>query len=564
MSRSDTTELPLETMETLTEDRPAPPPRALGISLLALVAAAAASFAWPEAIRGQAGLVWVLALVPLSLLSYYKGWSGAALATAATMAALVGTEVLAVPLTGREPDWWMVGGVATVLVAATLGHGFVTELLHRERAAALRLAYRDPLTSLANRRLLRAQGTTAVGLARRRGNRVGVIAVEMVRFRRIADRYSRADADEVLLQASRRIEQALRAEDTAARTGDGEFAVLLPVVNYLEDILAAARRIQARFEEPFPVDDVQFHLEPRLGIAFFPDDSENFRELLDRAVEAAGGRGEQREPGITIFTREARTGGEVAETPEERLRRALDREEFLLHYQPVCRVEDGEPVGAEALVRWQQPDGDLLEASEFLPTAERVGLVERLDRLVIEMAVEQARSWSKAPGAPEWTSVALSAASLGDPDLLAGLRERIDAGELPGEAVHLELRESVALRHSDRALAGLHRLREAGVRVGIDDFGTGHHPLTELLDFPADFVKLELSSVERDDAGEERTRALVDGLAQLVHRLGSTLVVKGVEREEQMAWLRECGCDLAQGYLLGRPAPAEEMTAVRA
>ncbi|MFB6240331.1 MAG: diguanylate cyclase domain-containing protein, partial [Gemmatimonadota bacterium] len=232
-------------------ERRSPPPRALAVSALSLLAAAVVGIVWPRSVTDYSGFVWILALVPLFLLSYYRGWKGAALASVAAMLALVAVELVVVRMSGRTVDWWVLGSVTGLLILVTLGAGWLSEILLRQRSLAMRMAYRDPLTGLANRRLLREHAEKAMARAdREEAVNAGVIFMDLIRFKRINDEFGHHAGDEALTEVASRLQSAMRGSDTVARVGGDEFAVLLAGELGVQDVVAVAQRVQERISLP--------------------------------------------------------------------------------------------------------------------------------------------------------------------------------------------------------------------------------------------------------------------------------------------------------------------------
>jgi len=419
-------------------------------------------------------------------------------------------------------------------------------------------AYHDALTGLPNRRSLKREARAVLAKARRDDEMVGLLYLDLDRFTRINDTLGHDVGDRVLYEVGRRLERHVREEDVPARIGGDEFAVLLNTVEDEEGARTVARRLREAMGEPFRAGDRSVHLDLTVGVALFPEHGTQFQDLLsraDRAMSRARGRG----TGVAVHVHVPRGDGasrdELAE--EEDLRRALADGELELHYQPVVRVGDGRIVGAEALARWRHPELGMRSPADFIPLAERTGLIRALDRWAIGAAAVDARRLASA-GPLEWLSVNVSPHSLEggvDPGASLGVLE--DAGGNGGRLV-IEVTESGAMRDPEASRALFRELRARGVGVAIDDFGTGHSALAYLMDLPADIVKLDMIFVQGVGAGGREDR-LLRALVELGQTLEVEVVGEGVETEGQLERLREYGCDLAQGYHLGRPAPLHDL-----
>jgi diguanylate cyclase (GGDEF)-like protein/PAS domain S-box-containing protein len=419
-----------------------------------------------------------------------------------------------------------------------------------------RLAHRDVLTGLPNRRLLRARAEDLLAAADRTGERLGMVFLDLARFKRVNDTLGHAAGDDVLVMAARRMESCVRGADLVARVGGDEFAALLPSVASEAGLRRVAERFEDRFRDPFRIDGSTIHLDLRMGLALYPDHASNFSELLTCADHAlheadlAGGAA------VRLYEPVMGPGPEGALAREEALRRALEEDELVLHYQPIYCARSDALRGAEALVRWNHPEAGLLRAAEFVPLAERSGLAGRLDAWVLRAAIRQLAAWEEGGEGPEWVSVNLSAASLASPDLTDYVVELLEEAGVPGRRLAVEITERVALRDPGDVSATLDRLREHGVRVAVDDFGTGHAVLAYLKQFVADVLKLDMVFVQGMDR-VARDEELVAGIAALGRQLDMEVLAEGVERPAQLERLKAMNVDMVQGYYLGRPAPAE-------
>ncbi len=422
-----------------------------------------------------------------------------------------------------------------------------------------RMAHRDSLTGLPNRRLLREQGQDALSRADRTGERVGVVFLDIARFKRVNDTLGHTAGDEVLVMAAKRMESCLRAGgDLVARVGGDEFVALVPEVRTEGDLRRVAERFDVAFDDPFRVDDSRLHLNLRMGLALYPDHGSNFSELLSSADHAMYEAEPRAGEPITVYEPVMGPGPEGGLAREEALRRALEEEELVLHYQPIFAA-DGETLrGAETLVRWRHPEAGLLDAAEFVPLAERSGLVRRLDEWVLRRTIDQLGAWERAETGPGWTSVNLSASSLSRPDLSAFVGGLLDEEGVPGRRLAIEITERVALRDPEEVAETLRELRGRGVRVAIDDFGTGHAVLAYLRQFVANILKLDMVFVQQMER-EPRDAELVAGIAALGRQLDMEVLAEGVETPDQLERLVEMDVEMAQGYHLGRPCPPEEL-----
>jgi len=425
-----------------------------------------------------------------------------------------------------------------------------------QRALQRELEYRgmhDALTGLPNRLLLADRCTASLRTDDAAHTRTGLLLIDVDRFKEVNDTFGHHYGDQLLAQIGLRLRGLVRDGDTVARLGGDEFAVLLPNVGTLADATACAARIRVALEDPFRIEGHEIGVDARIGVVHSGDHGQDVTTLLRRAD-------------IAMYVAKARNLGTFAYDPAADghspakvalladLRRALDRGELVLHYQPKVRISTGAVVGAEALVRWQHPARGLIFPDEFIPLAEETPLIGPLTLTVLDLALTQARTWSDT-GRPLPVSVNLSARNLLDDSLPERIDTILAAHGVPPELLELEVTESAIMTEPVRATELLEQLADRGIRISIDDFGVGYTSLGQLKSLPVSELKIDRSFVMT--MTEDRSNALiVRSVVDLGHALDLTLVAEGVENEQILATLGSLGCDVAQGYHLSRPVPA--------
>ncbi len=429
----------------------------------------------------------------------------------------------------------------------------VAVALHNDwlRERSVHDATHDRLTMLPNRALLAAR------LAESVDSGAAVLLVDLDRFQEVNDSLGHASGDAVLRQVAVRLSRAAPPGSTVARLGNDEFAVLLP-----DNSLAAATRtaqvVRTALLEPVLVEGLGVDVSGAVGIAVAPDHGQD-PELLVRRAEAALRKAKASEPPVQVWSSAMEPSDPRRLARVGELRKALESNELEVHYQPKVRLPGGDVVGVEALVRWRHPEDGLLPSDEFLPMAERTGLVVPLTRVVLRKALEQCRRWLDT-GRQVPVAVNLSVRGLLDPDLIPTVRGLLATYSLPPEMLSLEITESSVMADIPRTLPVLKELSDGGMKLSVDDFGTGYSSLAYLRQLPVSEVKIDKSFV-RDMGTDESDAAIVSTIIGLARQLGLSVVAEGVEDEGSRDRLVEMGCDVAQGYLFSRPLPADRLAA---
>lgn len=432
------------------------------------------------------------------------------------------------------------------------------------RAMSLELTYsaqHDFLTGLPNRLLVNDRIHQAITLAPRHKKQVAVVFLDLDGFKHINDSLGHPIGDKLLQSIARRLVNCVRASDTVSRQGGDEFVVLLSEADQWEDIAVATRRMLHAVAEVHSVEQHDLHVTASIGVSVFPDDGLDAETLIknaDTAMYQAKKNGRQ---SCQFFKPEMNARAVERQSIEESLRRALERKEFVLHYQPKVNLRTGAITGAEALIRWTHPARGLVSPEQFIPIAEDCGLILPIGHWALREACQQARAWVDA-GLPSTTvAVNVSSMELQQENFLAGLFSILDETCLDPRFLELELTESVLMEHSEAAASILQTLREKGVQVAVDDFGTGYSSLSYLRKFPVDALKIDRSFVSHiGTAGDNAS--IVTAVISMARSLKLRVVAEGVETVEELEFLQTHQCDEGQGYYFGRPVPPEQFAAL--
>jgi diguanylate cyclase (GGDEF)-like protein len=449
------------------------------------------------------------------------------------------------------PLVFLVGlALAALLASITRGH---RRLLHVERARAVHDSLHDPLTGLPNRTMLADRLEQALRADAREGSSTGLLLLDLDRFKQINDTFGHHHGDGVLIQVGPRLAAALRDVDTVARLAGDEFVVVLPEVGSIADITGVAAKLRAAFETPFHVEGIDLDVEVSVGVVLSGEHGHDVATLLKHA-DVAMYTAKTQNLGVSVYDPavDGHSPAKLALLGD--LRRALDRGEFILYYQPQLSISTGDVEGAEALVRWQHPENGLVFPDAYIKVAEHTGLIGRLTCHVLDTALAQARTWSDA-GRPLPVSVNLSARNLLDQDLPGQVAALLSAHGVAPELLTLEVTESAIMTEPARAQRVLEQLSALGIRISIDDFGAGYTSLGQLKNLPVNELKIDRSFV-MTMVQDPDNALIVQSVINLGHNLGFTLVAEGVETEQILSTLAGFGCDVAQGYHLSRPLTA--------
>ena len=453
----------------------------------------------------------------------------------------------------------LAGGIVVLLVGLYLSClpilRRMTRMLFQQMREIRHKAYHDGLTDLPNRALFNDQVRDALAAARSERGTFAVMLIDLDRFKEINDSLGHQRGDELLEAIAGRLPNVLRRGDSVARLGGDEFGVLARHIDG-PTALGLAERVQAELCRPHVLGNLELEVEASVGIALYPAHGQDVDTLLRHADVAMYRSKEVHVPALYDAEDDDYSPARLALIGQ--LRQAIAQRELVVHYQPQHDLESGRMVGVEALVRWQHPELGLLPPDQFIPVAERTGLIRPLTRYVLDSALGQIKAW-QAKGLRLNVAVNVTGRDLLDlrfPVEVAGLLRK---WEIAAERLELEITENTVLTDPARAYTVLSRLYELGVTVAIDDFGTGNSSLGYLMRLPIGVIKVDRSFVTRMSESDEDA-LIVRSTVDLGHNLGLKVVAEGVETDEVRALLRELGCDMAQGYHLGRPVPASKIS----
>ena len=428
------------------------------------------------------------------------------------------------------------------------------------RAMSLRmshLAQHDCLTDLPNRLLLNDRLTRAIASARRNGNRLAVLFLDLDRFKDINDSLGHAIGDKLLQSVTERLVARVRGSDTVSRQGGDEFVVLLSKLEHPEDAAVCAKKMLTALTAPHRIAQHDVHVTVSIGVSTYPEDGQDAETLVKSADTAMYQAKKNGRNNYEFFRQDMNIRAVERQSLEGSLSRALERHEFVLHYQPKINLEKGAITGAEALIRWLHLDRGLIPPAQFVPIAEDTGLLLPIGRWVLHEACRQARAWLDAGLRPVPVAVNISAVEFRDKGFLEGVRAILKDTRLEPRYLELELTESVLMQHAESAASVLQALKAMGVQLAVDDFGTGYSSLSYLRRFPIDTLKVDQSFVRQITADADDAI-----IARAVISMGKSLklrvVAEGVETREQLAFLQGQRCDEGQGYYFSRPVVAEQ------
>jgi len=436
------------------------------------------------------------------------------------------------------------------------GRDLLDEITRRKQAHLCYLAHFDQLTGLPNRLLFEDRLQRACLNAQRSGRMLALLFIDLDRFKFINDTFGHPTGDELLRSVAERLVSSIRKCDTVARLSGDEFTVVLENIESVSDAVQVAQNLASVLSRPFSIRENEFHITSSIGISVCPD-HDTAPDGLIRKADAAMYHAKKNHRGRWLVYDETMESGALERlTIESALRTALDRHEFMLHYQPQCRAATGEIVGAEVLIRWNHPQLGPVSPAKFIPIAEETGLIVPIGEWVLREACRQHIAWKKLGLPPIRIAINISAVQFRQKDFHQLVQKIIRETGLSPECLELELTESVVMSDAASTAASLAQLRQLGIRLAVDDFGTGYSSLSYLREFPLDRLKIDRSFIHNIDKVPANL-AIVRAIVALGKNLGLDIIAEGVETGTELALVAANDCTEVQGYHISRPMPAD-------
>ncbi len=461
-----------------------------------------------------------------------------------------------------ELFWWLSSITPITDRSGTITHyASVSEDIDQLKFAEhtiRRLAYHDLLTDLPNRALFRDRLEQAIGGACDDRSGLALLFIDLDRFKMINDTLGHGRGDQLLRAVAERLRGCLADGESLARLGGDEFAIAKLGARSVDEVAHCAERVIAAMKAPFQLQDQEVFVSLSIGISIAPTDTEIVDELMSNADMAMFRAKEIGRNNYQFFTSDMNVASFELLSLEANMRHALERDEFLLHFQPKIDIASGRLAGVEALVRWRHPDLGIVSPAKFIPLAEETGLIVPLGEQVLRRACEQLQAMRQAGHAGLHVAVNLSARQFGQSDLVERIAAILAETGMPPDALELEITESDVMQNAQQAAALLGRLKAMGVRLSIDDFGTGYSSLSYLKRFPIDALKID-QSFSRDVTSDPDDAAIARAVIALAHSMRLQVVAEGVETAEQLAFFRDEGCDVVQGFFCSPPLPAAQL-----
>jgi len=431
--------------------------------------------------------------------------------------------------------------------------------LKRTEQVIHQLSYHDALTGLPNRLLFNNSLKVALDYACRNEQMLAVMLLDLDRFKNVNDSLGHSFGDILLQEVAQRIKNVLGERDIVSRLGGDEFTILLPDISHPQDAGRTASKISEELVKPFYIAGAEIYISASMGISLYPFDGNNPLMLLRNADIAMYRAKEQGRNSYQYFTPDMKTSALKQIELENHLRRALERKEFVVYYQPQFDISTGTVVGMEALIRWNRKGKGIISPDVFIPLAEETGMIISIGEWVLRQACKQNKEWQDAGFPPLRVSVNLSARQFLQRDLVKNVKKILEETGLEAKYLELEITESVAMKNETHVIDTLHRLKDLGIEISFDDFGTGYSSLNYLKKYPIHTLKIDRSFIKDIPANHEDA-AIATSIIAIAKSLNMEVIAEGVETENQKNFLLKSGCKIMQGYLFGKPMEAKEIT----
>ncbi|WP_165912716.1 sensor domain-containing protein [Effusibacillus lacus] len=439
-------------------------------------------------------------------------------------------------------------------------YGIARDVTARNKAIETinHMAYHDILTDLPNRRFFQEQLRVGLQHAKAQGEKLAVVFLDLDRFKVINDTYGHGAGDRLLQIIADRLQDCRGDNEVVARMGGDEFTLLIPGIKEAEDALGTVQRVFRALKEPIFINGLEVHITTSIGIAVYPNDGEDAETLMKHADSAMYRAKEQGKNNYQFFAPVLSSDWVQWLTLENDLRKALERKEFKIYYQPQISIRTGRVIGLEALIRWHHPEKGLISPAQFIPLAEETGLIVPIGEWVLWEACRQNREWQDAGYAKMRIAVNTSARQFQQGNLAQTVQNVLRETGLDPRWLELELTESAAMHQAENVIDILQQIKKLGVSISIDDFGTGYSSLNYLKRFPVDFLKIDQTFVH-DINQDSDDAVIVNAMIAVAHSLNLKVVAEGVETQEQLDFLKQRRCDVVQGYFFSKPVPGEEI-----
>ncbi|MBU8905927.1 putative bifunctional diguanylate cyclase/phosphodiesterase [Desertibacillus haloalkaliphilus] len=441
--------------------------------------------------------------------------------------------------------------------------GVMRDITERKKAEAKvsHLAYHDSLTDMPNRALFLKHLKSAIVMNDSDEQKVAVIFLDLDHFKKVNDTLGHHAGDQLLQEVSRRIESVVAEKGVVSRFGGDEFTILIETLNEKSDIQPIIDKLFQALQRPFLCGGKELYITASVGVSFYPDHGEDAQELLQNADNAMYRTKDEGRNNFQFYERSMNEASLEQLQLEQDIRKAFEKDEFVVHYQLQVDIETGKPYGVEALVRWQHEKDGLVSPGKFLPVAEELGLMGALDDWVLKTACKQTKQWHEQGFKDLVISVNISQQQFETYNFVEGVKKTLAETDLKPDHLCLEITENIAVANTDEAIARLNELKGIGVRVSLDDFGTGYSSLSQLKRFPIDILKIDQSFV-RESPQTTENAAIVKLIIGMAKSLNFSVICEGIETEEQLTLIKKEGCQHAQGFLFSRPIPAVKCEAM--